>query len=43
LSSLQEGLSETTNKGKIFDQQMLHQKSKIQFIDEITGIALFAT
>ncbi len=24
LSSLQEGLSETANKGKIFDQQMLH-------------------
>jgi len=34
LSSLQEGLSETANKGKIFDQQMWHQKSKIQFIDE---------
>ncbi len=43
LSSLQEGLSETANKGKIFDQQMWHQKSKIQFIDEIMGIALFAT
>ncbi len=43
LSSLQEGLSETANKGKIFDQQMLHQKSKIQFINEIMGIALFAT
>jgi hypothetical protein len=28
LSGLQGGLSETANKGKIFDQQMLHQKSK---------------
>jgi hypothetical protein len=43
LSSLQEGLSETANKCEIFDQQMLHQKSKIQFIDEIVDIALFAT
>jgi hypothetical protein len=43
LSSLQEGLSETANKGKIFDQRMLHQKSKIQFIDEVVDIALFAT
>jgi hypothetical protein len=43
LSSLQEGLSETANKGKIFDQQMLHQKIKIQFINEIMGITLFAT
>ncbi len=43
LSRLQEGLSETANKGEIFDQHMLHQKSKIQFIDEIVDIALFAT
>jgi hypothetical protein len=43
LSGLQEGLSETANKGKIFGQQMLNQKSKIQFIDEIVDIALFAT
>ncbi len=43
MSSLQEGLSETANKGENFDQQMLHQKSKIQFINEIMGIALFAT
>ncbi len=43
LSSLQDGLSETANKEEIFDQQMLHQKSKIQFIDEIVDIALFAT
>ncbi len=28
LSSLQEGLSETANKGKIIDQQMLHQKAR---------------
>jgi hypothetical protein len=28
LSSLQEGLSETANKGKIFDQQMLHKKKQ---------------
>ncbi len=33
LSKLQEGLSETANKGKIFDQQILHQNSKHQFID----------
>jgi hypothetical protein len=43
LSSLQEGLSKTANKGEIFNQQMWHQKSKIQFIDEIMGIAWFAT
>ncbi len=43
MSSLQEVLSETANKGEIFDQQMLHQKSKIRFIDEIVDIALFAT
>ncbi len=43
MSSLQEGLSETTNKGKIFDQQMLHQNSKIQLIDETVDIALSAT
>ncbi len=43
LSSLQEGLSETANKGKFFDQQMMHQKSKDHFIAEIACIALFAT
>jgi hypothetical protein len=43
LSSLQEGLSETANKGKLFDQQMLHQKSKDYFITEISCIALLAT
>jgi hypothetical protein len=43
LSSLQEGLSKTANKGKIFDQKMLHQKSKDYFLDEIAHIALFVT
>jgi hypothetical protein len=43
LSRLHKGMSETANKGKIFDQQMWHQKSKIQFMDEKMGIALFAT
>jgi hypothetical protein len=28
LSSLQEGMSETANKGNFFDHQMLHQKRK---------------
>jgi hypothetical protein len=43
LSRLQEGLSETANKGKIFDQQMSNQKIKHQFIEDIGDIALFAT
>jgi hypothetical protein len=43
LLGLQEGLSETANKGKIFDQQMLHQKSKDYFITEIAHIAFLAT
>jgi hypothetical protein len=43
LSSLQEGLSETANKGKFFDQQMVHKKSKDHFIAEIACIALLAT
>jgi hypothetical protein len=43
LSSLQEGLSETANKGENFDQQMLHQKSKEYLIAEIAHIVLFAT
>ncbi len=43
LLGLQEGLSETANKGKIFDQQMLHQKSKEYFIAEIARVALLAT
>ncbi len=43
LSRLQEGLSETANKGEIFDQQILHQNSKHQLIEDIGDIALFAT
>jgi hypothetical protein len=43
LSILFEGLSETANKGKIFDQHMLNEISKHRFIDEIVDIALFAT
>ncbi len=43
LSRLLEGLSETANKGKNFDQHMLHEKSKHQFIKDIGYIALFAT
>jgi hypothetical protein len=43
LSRLQEGLSETANKGKMFDQQMLNQKIKHQFIEDIGDIGLFAT
>jgi hypothetical protein len=43
LSGLHEGLSETANKGELFDQQMLHQKSKRKFIEDIGDIALFAT
>jgi hypothetical protein len=40
---LQESLLETANKGTIFDQQMLHQKSKDDFIVEIVDIALLET
>jgi hypothetical protein len=43
LSRLQEGLSETANKGKNFDQQIPNQKIKHQFIEDIGDIALFAT
>ncbi len=43
LSRLHEGLSETANKGEIFDQQMSNQKIKHQFIEDIGDIALFAT
>jgi hypothetical protein len=43
LSSLQEGLSETANKGKLFDQQMVQKESKDYFIAEIACIALLAT
>ncbi len=40
LSRLLEGLSETANKGKIFDQHMLNAKSKHQLIEDIGNIAL---
>jgi hypothetical protein len=43
LSRLFEGLSETANKGKIFDQHLLSEQSKDHFIAEIACIALFAT
>ncbi len=43
LSRLFEGLSETANKGKIFDQHLLNEQSKDHLIDEIVDIALFAT
>jgi hypothetical protein len=43
LSSLQEGLSETANKGDFFDQHLLNEKNKKHFLDEIACIALFAT
>jgi hypothetical protein len=43
LSRLFESLSETANKGEIFDQHLLNEKSKDHFINEIVDIALFAT
>ncbi len=43
LTTLFEGLSETANKGKMFDQHMRNEKSKHCFIDEIVDIALFVT
>jgi hypothetical protein len=43
LSRLFEGLSETENKGKIFDQHLLNEQSKDHFTAEIACIALFAT
>jgi hypothetical protein len=43
LSTFFEGLSETANKGKIFDQHKLNEKSKHQFIEDIGDVALFAT
>ncbi len=41
LLTLFEGLSETVNKGKMFD--MWNEKSKHCFINEIVDIAVFAT
>ncbi len=43
LSILFEGLSETANKGEMFDQHLLNEQSKDHFIDEIVVIALFVT
>ncbi len=43
LSTLFEGLSETANKGKMFDQHVWNEKSKHRFIDKIVDIALSAT
>jgi hypothetical protein len=43
LARLCEGFSETGNKGKMFDQHLLNEKSKDHFINEIVDIALFAT
>ncbi len=40
LSTLFEGLSETANKGKMFDQHMWNEN---RFINEIVDIAVFAT
>jgi hypothetical protein len=42
-SRLFEGLSETANKGKIFDEHLLNEKSKDNFTAEIARIALLAT
>jgi hypothetical protein len=43
LSTLFEGLSETANKGKMFDEHVWNEKSKHCFINEIVYIALSAT
>jgi hypothetical protein len=43
LSKFCEGFSETANKGKFFNQHMLNEKNKHQFIKEIGDIAFFAT
>ncbi len=43
LLTLFEGLSETANKGEMFDQHVWNEKSKHCFIDEIVDIALDAT
>jgi hypothetical protein len=43
LSRLVEGLSETGSKGKMFDQHLLNDKHKDQFIKKIVDIVLFAT
>ncbi len=43
MSRLVEGLSETGSKGKMFDQHLLNEKCKDQFIKKIVEIAWFAT
>jgi hypothetical protein len=43
LSTLFEGLSETANKGEMFDEHVWNEKSKHCLIDEIVDIALSAT
>jgi hypothetical protein len=43
LSTLPEGLSETANKGHMFDQHVWNEKRKHHFIDEIVDISLDAT
>ncbi len=43
LSRLFEGLSETANKAKFFDQHLLNKESKDYFIAEMAWIALLAT
>jgi hypothetical protein len=43
LSRLPEGLSETANKDKVFDQHLWNEKSKHRLIDEIVDIVLSAT
>jgi hypothetical protein len=43
LSKTFEGLSEPANKGKFFDQHILNEESKHQFMEDIGYIALFAT
>jgi hypothetical protein len=43
LSTLPEGLSETANKDKVFDQHVWNKKSKHCLINEIVDIALSAT
>ncbi len=43
LSTLFEGLSETANKGNMFDQNVWNEKSKPCFIDEMVDFALNAT
>jgi hypothetical protein len=43
LSTLPEGLSETANKGKVFDQHVWNEKSKHRLIDEVVDIELSPT